>query len=332
MKNANGTGGIVNLGKRRRKPYAVRVTDGWQDGKQIYRYVGYYATRKEAQKALAEEQVNPSFPKSEITFKDLHNEWSKVHFKKISKQTEDNYKAAYASLSSLHEMKFKNIRTGNLQAAIDRMKQGRASKEKAKLLCTSLYKYALENDIVNKNYAQFIKLEKSVKKEKEIFTDTEIQKLFDNDSIPYVDVILILIYTGFRIQELFDLTKFNIDLKNWTITGGLKTDADKNRVIPVHPKIRKYIQSRYNNATGERLFPYDQSNFRKRNWYPTLEALGIARHTPHCTRHTCATLLVRSGADPIAVEKILGHTDYSFTVDTYTHVDVDFLTDQISKI
>lgn len=47
MKNANGTGGIVNLGKHRRNPYAVRVTAGWADGKQIYRYIGYYATRKE---------------------------------------------------------------------------------------------------------------------------------------------------------------------------------------------------------------------------------------------------------------------------------------------
>lgn len=43
MRNPNGFGGVVNLGKNRRRPFAVRITAGWtSEGKAIYKYLGYY--------------------------------------------------------------------------------------------------------------------------------------------------------------------------------------------------------------------------------------------------------------------------------------------------
>ena len=39
MRNENGFGSIVCLdksGKKRRKPWAVRITTGWKNGKQLY--------------------------------------------------------------------------------------------------------------------------------------------------------------------------------------------------------------------------------------------------------------------------------------------------------
>ena len=65
----------------------------------------------------------------------------------------------------------------------------------------------MQNDICNKNYAQFIKLEKREKKEKETFTKEEIKILFENDGVENVDTILILLYTGMRINEMLPLTK-----------------------------------------------------------------------------------------------------------------------------
>ena len=101
-----------------------------------------------------------------------------------------------------------------------------------------MYKYALENDIVNKKYSEFIILGKDDKKEKEIFTDVEIQKLFDNIEIRCASDILILIYTGFRIQELLNLSKFDVDFNKKIIAGGLKTQAGKNRIVQFIPESR----------------------------------------------------------------------------------------------
>lgn len=186
-------------------------------------------------------------------------------------------------------------------------------------------------------YAEFIRLDKEQKQGKEIFSDLEIQKLFNNDTIPFVDTILILIYTGMRIGELLELTKFAVDLKNNTITGGLKTDTGKDRIIPTHPKIQKYNRKWYTHVKGPLIFkgedePITANYYRNYIFYPILEQLEIPRKTPYSTRHTCATLLAKSGADTLAIKQFLELTEYAFTADQYTHPDTTFLYTEISKM
>lgn len=74
----------------------------------------------------------------------------------------------------------------------------------------------MKNDIVDKKYSQFIELGKPVKVyDRQPFTDEEIQILWDNvDKIPFVDVVLILIYTGMRITELLEVENNNVHLKD----------------------------------------------------------------------------------------------------------------------
>lgn len=60
MRRANGEGSIFKLSGKRRKPWAVRITVGYEEnGKQIYKYVGYYQTKTEAKTAVREYLVNP---------------------------------------------------------------------------------------------------------------------------------------------------------------------------------------------------------------------------------------------------------------------------------
>lgn len=49
-------------------------------------------------------------------------------------------------------------------------------------------------------------------------------------------MILIGIYSGWRPQELSILKIADIDLENNTMFGGLKTDAGRNRCVPIHSK------------------------------------------------------------------------------------------------
>ena len=341
-KKTNGYGSVIKLPGRRRKPWAIRVTDAIIDGKQIFRYVSYHETKTEALTALAMEQIYPTAPKSQITLSELFEEWKNTKaYKDLSVDTQNNYNAAYLHLSPLHNRIFKDIRTSHMEDLITNLSKNNkpmshSSKSKVKILCGLLYKYAIQNDICSKNYAQFIRLDRQEKKEKEIFSDLEIELLFNNDSMPFVDSILILIFSGMRINEMLSLTKFNIDLKTGTITGGLKTDAGKNRIIPIHPKIRKYIEQRYDAASDKLFFKgnneaLSDNYYRKYIYYPILEELKIPKKNIHSTRHTTATLLAQGGADTNAIKQILGHSNYSFTADTYTHVDIEFLKNQISK-
>ena len=61
-------------------------------------------------------------------------------------------------------------------------------------------------------------------------------------------MVLIGIYTGFRPQELAILKIADIDWNEKTIKGGLKTDAGRNRLVPIHPKIEDLVKQEYDKA------------------------------------------------------------------------------------
>lgn len=347
LKKPNGYGSVIKLSGRRRKPWALRITDSIVDGKQIYRYISYHETKTEALQALAQEQICPTSPKSKITFSELFEEWKTTKaYTLLSKDTQYCYDGAYNHYKEIYNITFAQLRTAHYQKCIDSAKKtvkdkdiplSHSAKRQMKVLAGLLYKYAMENDIVSKNYAQFIKLDKIEKTSHKIFSDDEINKLFDNDNLPGADIVLILLYTGMRINELLGLKKSGIDLVFKTVTGGLKTDAGKDRTIPIHPKIYKYIEKYYNNAI-DYLFMRDEHNrlsdnyFRKNMYKPLLDALEIEQKPIHSTRHTFATNLTKNGVNTKAIEELMGHSDYSFTADTYTTVDIKFLSSAINKI
>lgn len=340
-KNPNGFGSVYEVKDgRRRKPWVARITTGWtKNGKQKRQVIGYFETSAEALQALVLHQVNPVSPKADVKLGELYEEWSESKYRRISKPTIDNYKAAWKYLSKHEKSKVKEIRTAHLQNIIDTNDEmSKSTLEKIKALAVMLWDYALENDIVNKNYAKFVELPKTNKKEKKIFTDAEIKKLEDNaDNVEWVDTILILIYSGMRISEMLGLTRFNVDLKKRIFTGGLKTDAGKDRIIPMHDKVYKYVEKWYKKENNYLIFRDDGKKFnakyyREKIYYPALEKLEIRKLTPHSCRHTFASLMAKAGVDPLYIQRIMGHTDYAFTANEYTHTDITELKDAISMV
>jgi integrase len=203
----------------------------------------------------------------------------------------------------------------------------RSTLHKIKIVASMMYDYAMQNDIVTKNYAEFLRIPKISKEEKEIFSDIEIKKITDSSGvIEWVDTIMILIYTGLRISELLELTKFSIDLENKIITGGIKTDSGKNRTIPIHTKIYKYIKKWYDIGGDYLICNADKKGissrkYREEYYMPALEGIGVRKLNPHSCRHTFASMLAKAGADTIAIQKIMGHSDYALTANVYTHTD-----------
>ena len=102
-----------------------------------------------------------------------------------------------------------------------------SSLQKIKLFASLLCDYAVQNDIVIKNYATFVTLPKAETKEKVPFSDLDLQKLESaaKEGFMYADLILIMCYTGWRINEFLALTPFSWDSANHTLRGGEKTEA-----------------------------------------------------------------------------------------------------------
>ena len=129
------------------------------------------------------------------------------------------------------------------------------------------------------------------------------------------------------------LTPFSWDSENRTLRGGEKTEAGKNRVVPVSDKIMPYLQKWLDKGGptivcheyNGKLVPVTARYFREKWYYPTLEALDLPRLTPHATRHTFASMLHRNGADKWDIQRLMGHSSEIVTNKVYTHVDIEQL-------
>jgi integrase len=357
MKAPNGFGTSYKLSGKRRKPWIARITIGRdpiknKDGsikldtsgnpviRQKCKTIGYFESQEEARDALTLYRQGYISPRQGITLKDLLDEWFEAKVERVSYSSQNNYVNAIKRLEPLFHISMKDLRTAHMQRVVDQCSQSglaRSTLTKMKAVLTMVYDYAAQNDIVLKNYASFIVLPKHIRSKKEVFNDFELKALWDNSVDPIVQSILILIYSGMRISEMLKLTRFNVDMDKKIIRGGVKTDAGKDRVIPIHPKTLPFVKN-YLSLMGDRLIcdergkAYSAERYRMGYYYPTLQRLAIRRLTPHACRHTFATLMAAAHADTLSIQQIMGHTDYAMTANVYSHLQIETLHQAIEKI
>lgn len=332
MRRANGEGSIFKLSGKRRKPYAVRITVGYTDeGKQLYKYVGYYSTKTEAKNAMREYLVNPfNLDHKSTKLKDVYDKWSDQS--QLAQTTMQSYGSAFNQAKQLHNMSMRDIKVAHLEAVMDQMKPHMRSVFKNAM--GKVYAYAIKHEIVDKDLMALITLKTMVEtKEKTPFTLAEINKL-KTFKHPLNDTVFILLYTGLRINELLEITCENIHLNERYMIGGTKTKAGKNRIIPIHDAVYPLIKVRYNQG-HKYLITKDNkkvgyATYRISNWNKMTSALGL-KYTPHDTRHTFTTFADRCEMNKVALKRILGHSLNDIT-DHYTHKDVNELLTEINKI
>jgi len=343
-KRANAQGSVYKLSGNLKKPWIATLPCKYDaEGTAKRTILGYFPTKTEGLNALNEAVSKNVDSRINMNVEQAFKMWSSTHFRELSKSAVDNYNASWKYLKKLYKKKIRDIRADDVQMIIDEVSangKSRATCEKIRNLYSQLCQFAMSQDIISQNYSQFLKMPSQTKKEKEIFTLFEIKKIHeyaaDNDT---AKIVMILIFTGMRIGELFDITKDNIFLEDVPprMIGGKKTEAGRNRIIPIHSNVYGYIQYFYNktdkylicNSKGGRM---DEKNFREREYYPLLKKLEIERKTPHCTRHTFATMLQASGAKQEDLIKVIGHADYSVTTENYIHQDITTLSDMIELL
>lgn len=304
--------------------------------------LGYFEDRPAALQALAEYNRNPyDINASKATFKDIYDLWFNAKYKagkkKFSKSSIYCTQGAFKKCAALHNIVFSDMRTIHMQAILDDFSLSHAYMEHIKNLFNQMYKYALEYDIVQKDYSQFIKINKEDDDEHGVpFSKEDIEKLWKHKDKPFVDTVLIYIYSGWRISELLNMPLEDIDLENRTFKGGVKTRASKNRIVPIHSKIFDMVVNR--RVEGQETLFYDNGKKITTAAYydlfrSALLSAGVPEtHTPHDCRHTFATLLNNADANPVAVKRMLGHSTSDITEKIYTHKDIEDLRKEIEKI
>ncbi|MEK4630315.1 site-specific integrase [Solibacillus sp. FSL R7-0682] len=343
MKNPNGYGSVFKLSGKRRKPFAVRVTAGYTDtGKQKYEYLGYYEKRDQAMMALAEYNKSPfDITKAKTTFAEVYDSMMKEKYPDGPNEKErsnwNGYNASYKSAERLHHLKFIDIRKNDLQEIITASTKSHGTKRKIKVLFNQMFKYAMEQDLVTKDYSVFVDVGKNDSGTyRKPFNDVEIKALWDNvERLEFIELILVLIYTGLRPGELLEVKLEDINIKERYLRGGFKTEAGTNRLIPLNKKILPFLEKRMNaqqylvvNSKGQQM---SYHNFHYDHFKKIMEQLKL-EHKPHDCRHTFATLMDNADANKLSIKRIMGHASKDITDKVYTHKDITQLLAAIDLI
>lgn len=345
MRFPNGYGSITKLSGNRRKPYIVKVNTKIDERNYpVYDILGYYEEYTEALEALVEYNKSPfDVDAKNLTFKDVYNLYFENKYVTSKKQLSESSKActiaAYKKCEPLHNLIFADINSIQLQTILDNHEYSHATLEHVKNLYRQMYKYAMQFKIVETDCSLYAEITKPDDDEHGVpFTEEEIRKLWHcAGTVPYVDTILIYIYSGWRVSELIKMPVSDIDLENKTFKGGVKTRASKNRIVPIHSKIYPLVED-WKNKGFNSIFSYKDRPIKTTGTYYKLfkEALTACEitvpHTPHDCRHTFATLLNNAGANEVCVKTMLGHAIPDITKGLYTHKDIEELRKAIELI
>lgn len=329
-KRANGTGSISRLSGKRTNPWLAR-----KNGVSI----GTFPTRAAAQKALERITDVNVCDKYNMTFQQVYERWSAEHFRSVSKSMVGNYQSAYSNCRQLHKMIMRKILRSDYQAAVIALEVAGKSKstcDKLRLLLGQMGRWAMDEGITLTNPAEELNTVAKQKGVREVFTESDISAI-KKSALPAADIALILISCGCRPGELFSVPLVNC--RDDHFIGGSKTEAGKNRVIPIGEEgIAAYRRLRDRAIAGRRKLLIDGysgnktvANFTKRDWRALMEQIGRTGITPYSCRHTFVTRAIRSGVELPVLEAIVGHVDRE-TTKIYTHLHADDLVSAVQKI
>ena len=327
MKNPNGYGCIKKLSGNRRRPYIFVISEA---GKQ--RVIGAFPTHVEAlifQTDYNRAHCRPRLFDNKITWTELYHRWLPAHIEHTdpSASTISGYRAAYLHCASLYDMEVAKIKYRNLQDVIDRMKKhglSYSSCKKVRSLLSLTFKYALRMEYTHRSFDRLIQIGKNKPvRPHHPFSRQKINRLWSIADMPGADTVLMLIYSGMRVNELLHLRKADVHRRQRFFDIRHSKTAAGIRIIPIHDRIWPLVEARME-MPGEYLisdpdgYPYSYARYCTL-WQRVMTAIRGTGHTTHDCRHTCATLLDNAGANPNAVRRILGHAGGDVTDRVYTH-------------
>ena len=366
----NGFGQISEMkNSRLRKRFRAMVTVGKTDaGKPICKLLkpnAYFETYNEAYEALLEYNKNPYSLDSAITVKELYERWTADYFKSLkSESSKRTVKSAWSYCSSVYRMRVMDLRAYHIKGCLEDGKAVVNGVEKSvtpnikgriKSLFNLMLDYALEYEIVDRNYARTFDISDEVIKDIETnkrghipFTEDEITKIWNAlGKVNYVDVLLIQCYSGWRPQELGLIEIEKVDLEKRIIVGGMKTEAGIDRVVPIHPRIYDLIEAKYREAIdlgSKYLINCTDTHTHRSNLMMTYEKyrqrfMKIAEilklnpeHRAHDPRKQFVTMAKNAGVDEYAIKYIVGHAVNDVTEKIYTQRNIEWLKKEIEKI
>ena len=332
----NGFGQISEIKNRNlRRPYRAMVSVGTKaNGRPDSKILGYYETYNKAYEALMEYNRNPYDFDENITMAELFDRWFKEYKEEgLHITTYTTMRRCWEFCSSIYTLPVKDLKIRHIRYCIDEgfvvekgvMKYPSDQQRcRIKSMFNQLLDYAVNNELIQSNPARAMTLPKNIRNapnhniHHEALSDSELVELSIAE-FELKDLIIIQCYTGLRPRELLSLRPENINLEEGYIIGGMKTEAGRDRLIPIHDCIKPLLAKR----KGFENITYDRLNKAYTSFHG---------HKPHDGRKTFITLAKKYNVDEYAIKYIVGHKISDLTERVYTDREFKWLQSEIAKI
>lgn len=364
----NNTGTVVKLSGKRRTPFCARVMSDERDimtGKKKQICIGTFATREEALNALSLyslqrsnsitnkearnlapnlfDEIQRKTQKRVPTFKDIYHILDEEEFSKLSKSARNGYASWIKHFETIYNRPIDNITLADLQYIFDNDKSKNGTQIHMKALCSKIFEYAVIHQYISRDfdYTSYIRTAEFKQSTKHYpFTIDEIKEL-KTINTSEAHLMLIYIYTGLRVGELLNINRSSIHINepcnddgsnkliSYIVTGS-KTEAGKNRVVPIHNDIKQLVIDELLKP-DKRLVDCTYTTLNS-TVLSTVNGYLKATHTMHDTRQTFASLCQLSNVDIYVRKKVLGHKLNDITFDIYTNASKNKLWTEVNKI
>ena len=240
LKASSGNGSITRMSGTRRKPWLLRMPiPDPHTGITVMKAVGTYVTREEAEAVRAEMMKRPATPYQDSTLQDCFRMFKDSReYKSRSDKARELYDIAWKYLRPLWHFKLAALYAQDFQNILDKMDDNGLSQsmlEKERTLISKLYRTAIGWRVVDANLASVLKVEGRKSPEREIFTDEQVTLILSQKNTPTGQMVIALLACGVRIYELlhFKHEDFHRTESGAYLIGGCKTEAGRNRIIPI---------------------------------------------------------------------------------------------------
>lgn len=335
-RNPNGYGCVTKLSGKRSRPWVIKVTVYDAEGHHKQVPVDYAATEEEANIILAKYNDNPwNIDRNKVTLLELYRRWAEVKCPSLSKANQGVLKSAFRHFRDCYGMIYRNIRTYHMQAIINNCQKSYAVQRNIKALWGHLDNFAYECDIIDKMYSITTTSAPAPETSRTPFTNKQIDDLWKIQDEPWVDTVLIYIYTGFRLNELLSMHTDQVNMVEKYFQGGSKTNAGKGRIVPIHPRIEPLVVSRIQQG-NKFLISHDGTQTKQSiyyaEWKTIMKKINADGKTPHEARHTFETNLDNAGGNRKCIDMLMGHKSNDIGNRVYNHKTLEQLRETINLL
>ncbi|PJM74186.1 site-specific integrase [Bifidobacterium primatium] len=343
-----------------------RYRIAYRDSQHVQHTKRGFKTKKEAQAYLAEKSVSLNQgtytdPRAgNITIGELYDVWyagnKTVWSKSYAHNIDSSWKTHVQGYWS--ERKLNTIQHSEVQIWVSELaaKRSPTITMRAFGILKGVFEMAVADHRIVEIPTKNVKLPKKIKRPHRYLTHQQLLRLA-NASGRYRTLILVLGFCGPRWGEATALRPSDIDFvanrisvsKSADWIGGKVHEGPvktyQNRTIPMPSLVAEALKEQIKGLLPNDLVFTDadgqyvrQQSIGKNHvsWYAhALRRAGITPLKPHDLRHTAASIAIRSGASPKAVQRMLGHRSAAMTLDTYADLfdkELDDVSSSIDKL